>query len=82
MIDIAFELNGRKVDPKTMGAGLQRAMLSTIREALGERIGDVECEDHHCHPHILCKGPSVVELTLEVCGCCDRVIDTVETRLQ
>ena len=82
MINIAFELNGKKVDPNTMGAGLQRAMLSTIREALGERIGEVECADHHRQPHILCKGPSVVELTLEVCGCCDRIIDAVETKLQ
>jgi hypothetical protein len=24
----------------------------------------------------------VVELSLEVCGCCDQIIDAVETRLQ
>ncbi|WP_027716190.1 hypothetical protein [Desulfuromonas sp. TF] len=82
MIEISFELNGQKVDPKTMGGGLQKAMLTTIREALGERVGQVECEHHHRQPHILCKGPSVVELSMEVCGCCDQIIDAVETRLQ
>lgn len=82
MIDIDFELDGRKVEPSSMNGGLQKAMLATIREALAERVGDVECEHHHRHPRILCKGPSVVELSMEVCGCCDRIIDEVETRLQ
>lgn len=82
MIDVDFEVNGHRVEPREMEHGLQQAMLATIREALAEQVGDLECADHHHRPHILCRGPSVVELEMEVCGCCDQVIDAVENRLQ
>jgi len=82
MIDVQFEVAGRKISLDGMNPGLQRSMLATIREALGERVGDVECPHHHCAPHILCKGPSVVELSMEISGCCDHIIDKVESRLQ
>jgi len=81
MIDVLFEVAGRKINLDGMHPGLQRSMLATIREALGERVGDVECPHHHRTPRILCKGPSVVELSMQICGCCDHVIDQVESRL-
>ncbi len=82
MLDISFEVNGRQIHLETMNSGLQKSILSTIRDALGERVGDICCESHSRHPKIICQGPSVVELSLQVQGCCDRIIYQVESRLQ
>jgi len=81
MVEILFELNGTMVDPNLMNHGLQKSILTVVKEALGEQVGEVECAEHGTSPKILCRGPNVVEMSMEISACCDHVLDTVETRL-
>ncbi len=81
MLDISFEVAGRKVDLGSMNPGLPRSILGQIRDALDEQVGEITCTEHCCAPRIICSGPSVVELSMQLCGCCDQVLDDLEGRL-
>jgi len=81
MIEVCFEVDGHAVEPTCMKPGLQRSMLSVIRDALEEQVGEVTCCEHGDLPRILCKGPSVVEMSMEIQACCDNMHNAVEKRL-
>lgn len=81
MIEVRFEVDGQSVEPASMKPGLQRSMLSVIRDALEEQVGEVDCCPHGDHPRILCKGPSVVEMSMEIHACCDDMLHAVAQRL-
>ena len=81
MIDIKFEINGRKVDPRNIGDALEGAMLSAISEGLKKKVGSVCCPVHGQSPKLTGKGRSLDKLNFEVSGCCDKVIEDVKTKL-
>ena len=81
MIDISFEVAGRKVDPESMNPGLPRSILNQIRDALDEQVGEINCAEHRSAPRIVCSGPNVVELSMRLCGCCDGILNDLEKRL-
>lgn len=81
MIDISFELNGRKVSPNNLGNALEAAMLNSIKESISQSVGSIRCAEHGERAKIKAKGRSLDSLSLEVTGCCDALIDQVKKKL-
>jgi len=81
MIDISFELNGRKVTPNNIGNALESAMLNSIKDSVGKSVGSMRCSEHGERPKIKAKGRNIDSLTLEVTGCCDALIEQVKKRI-
>ncbi len=81
MIDISFEVNGRKVSPNNMGNAIEAAMLSSIKDSVSQSVGSIRCAEHGQKPKIKAKGRSIDSLSLEVTGCCDALIEQVKKKI-
>jgi hypothetical protein len=82
MVDISFEINGRKVSPSGVGDALEAAVLRSISDSIKKSVGSVRCPEHGKSPKIVCKGRSVSNLSFEVSGCCQKLMDTVRAKLR
>lgn len=81
MIDISFEINGKKVSPRNTGDALESAVLQSIKDSITKSVGLVRCPEHGSKPSIQAKGRSLDSLTFEVSGCCSKLIDEVKRKL-
>ncbi|MFQ5469994.1 MAG: hypothetical protein ACE5EH_06745 [Gammaproteobacteria bacterium] len=81
MIDISFEINGRKVSPRNVGDALESAMLQSVQDSISKAVGSARCPEHGQKPKIKAKGRSLDSVTLEVTGCCDALIEQVNKKL-
>ena len=82
MIDISFEINGRKVSPGSIGGALEKAILQGVSDSIKQSVGSVRCPEHGSAPKIVAKGRSVDNLSLHVSGCCQKLIDKVQAKLK
>ena len=82
MIEITFEINGRQVDPRNISDALEAAVLRSIQDSLIRKVGPVRCPEHGSMPKIVCRGRSLNELSFEVSGCCQKLIDAVTAKLR
>ncbi len=81
MVDISFEINGRKVHPNHVGDVLTKAILANVAEQIKKNVGSIRCPDHRKSPQIVCKGKSFENLSFEVSGCCETMINAVKRKL-
>lgn len=81
MIDISFEINGRRVDPRNMRDTLEAAMLTAVTNGIRQKLASCRCAEHGKPPTLKGKGRSLDTLNFEVSGCCDRLIADVKRRL-
>lgn len=81
MIDVVFEINGKRVNPNDLGNVLERAVLESAKKAIIERVGSVRCPQHGQAAKIIYKGHSLDKLSFEVEGCCEALIGTVKYKL-
>lgn len=81
MLEIHFEINGRRVDPRSLGETLEAAALESVRDAVTAKLGAVRCSVHGQSPSVLCHGRSLGTLSFTVSGCCQELIDQATKRL-
>jgi hypothetical protein len=81
MIDITFEINGRKVDPNRIGDALERALFTQVRTNLAKKIAAVRDPDTGERPRLTVRGHSLRDLTIEVSGS-ETLIEEVTRRLK
>ena len=82
MIDITFEINGRKVSPRNIGNTLESAMFQSVQDSIGKAVGSTRCPEHGQKPKIKVKGRNLDSLKFEVSGCCDSLIEAVKKKLK
>jgi hypothetical protein len=82
MIDISFEINGRKVSSKSFSDAFERAVLEGITSSIQHSVGTIRCAEHGSAPKVIGKGRNLNNLSFEVSGCCQQVIDRVRERLK
>lgn len=82
MIDISFEINGRKVNSGNIGDELEAAVLSDVVDSIKSDIGDITCPEHRQRPKITIKGRNIDNLSFDVSGCCDKLIEIVDLKLK
>jgi hypothetical protein len=82
MLDISFEINGKKVSPRNVGNALESALLHSVQESITKSVGSARCPAHGQKPKIKVKGRNLDSLSFEVSGCCDQLIETVRRKLK
>lgn len=73
MIDISFEINGRKVNPNQMGNALEQALLSSIKDEVTQKVRSIRDPKTGERPTIKVKGRSIDSLSFEISGSEDLV---------
>ena len=73
MIDISFEINGRKVNPNQMGNALEKALLSSIKDEVTQKVRSIRDPKTGERPKIKVKGRSIDSLSFEISGSEDLV---------
>ena len=68
MIDVSFEINGRKVRPGQIANELERAMLESVRDEIVRKVGNIRDPKTGERPKIKVKGRSLDKLSFEVTG--------------
>ncbi len=82
MIDISFEIGGKKVNPNNIGDALEKAILQSVVENITKKLSTVRCAEHGRQPQVKVKGHSTDKLSFEVKGCCQTLIDNSLKKLR
>ena len=82
MIDITFEIGGRRVSPDQIGDALRKVALEAVVEGIQKALGSVRCQEHDQSPTVKVKGSTMDDLSFEVGGCCQSLIDAVQEKLR
>ena len=82
MIDISFEINGRKLSPGNMGNALESAVLKAVQESIIKSVGSARCSEHGQRPKVKVKGRNLDSLSFEVSGCCDQLVEAGRKKLK
>lgn len=80
MIDISFEINGRRVDLRQMRNAIEGAVLQSVKEKITSKIGNIRYSKTGLSPRIKVKGSSINNLLSEVEGS-EEVIKLFRERL-
>lgn len=80
-IPFAFEIGGKPINPADITDPHEVAVLKNVVNSIIDRIEDMQCPLHKQPPRFVCRGDSVDDLSLEVLGCCDSLVDMVKERL-
>ena len=80
MIEITFEINGRKVNPNRIGDAFEAAALETVKKQIVERVGSIRDPRTGERPKIKVKGRDLNNLSFEVTGS-EELIQRVKEKL-
>ena len=76
MIELYFEIGGKKLYLHEIENEKEKEKLQQIADKLTEALNFVRCPQHGQLPKITVKGETIDDLYFEVKGCCSSLIDT------
>lgn len=86
MFEVSFKINGKEVRPgdvgKTFASAIEAEMYKRVQESVKRAVSGARCAVHGKEPSILVKGRSLSDLSFEVKGCCQDLIDQVTQKLK
>ena len=82
MFNISFEIDGRKTDPRNIADALEASVLKQVETSIRNSVGSLRCREHGQCPRILVKGHGIKNLSFEVSGCCEALINDVKTKFK
>lgn len=86
MFDVSFEINGKKVRPgdlgKTWTSAIEAEMYKQVQDSVKRAVGSARCSVHGKAPSVVVKGRDLKNLSFEVKGCCQNLIDQVTQKLK
>lgn len=82
MLNISFEIGGRKIDPKNIASVLEAAVLKQVESSIRSSVGSIRCREHGQQPRILVKGRGLKDLSFDVSGCCESLINDVKSKFK
>jgi len=68
MLDIQFEIGGRKLDPCFIGDSIEKAMLLYVARLMRKKFGAIRVTDSEEPPRVLITGKDVGHLRYELAG--------------
>jgi len=78
MLSISFEVDGRRVDPNSIVNALEASVLKQVESSIRNSVGSLQCRKHGQAPRIMVKGHGIKNLSFEVSGCCNALINDVK----
>jgi hypothetical protein len=82
MIDIKLTLNGKPFRPDDFQDAIEKAIYQKVVDHITSTVGDARCPEHGQQPSITVSGTSLEDLSINVSGCCQKLIDTVKDKLK
>lgn len=82
MVKIKFEINGREVKPEDFATSLEKALIKNIEEDIRKKLSSVKCPVHGEYPEVICRGHDLRNLSFEVKGCCQKLIEMVREKFK
>lgn len=80
MIEMKFEIDGKRVDPSNIADALERSMVKSIAEQLRTKLGSIRDPNTSEFPTIVVRGDSLDNMTITVEGS-DAVVALASARL-
>ena len=80
-IFFAYQIGSKDVDSSTIDNIEEAETLNQIVETIVDRAGELACPEHGGPPRSICTGPDIDHLALEMRGCCEEMVSTVQQRL-
>lgn len=74
MIEITWEIDGRRVPESQVGDALERSFYKQIAASMKSDLASVTCPEHGQHPQVVLEGKSGSELSFSIRGCCEKLI--------
>ncbi len=81
MLNVSFEINGRKVNPKNLSNVLEAAVLEELAVSIKKSVGAMRCPAHNQAPTVLIQGNSLKDLSIKVSGCCESLVEEARSRI-
>lgn len=81
MLNVSFEINGRKVNPKNLSNVLEAAVLEELAVSIKKSVGAMRCPAHKQVPTVLIQGNSLKDLSIKVSGCCESLVEEARSRI-
>ena len=81
MIEVSFEIGGRKVRPNQIKDALERAVFEQVRDNLVRQVGNARDPETGARPKLRVTGRSLDNLKIKVEGS-PALIEEVERRLR
>ena len=82
MLDVSFKINGRTVNPRSIGDEIEKAVLSEVEDSIKKSLRSVSCPTHHKQPKVIIKGRDFSNLSFEISGYCDELIQKATSKLK
>ncbi|MEN8250699.1 MAG: hypothetical protein ABFS32_17330 [Bacteroidota bacterium] len=82
MIDISFEVGGKKVSSNNLGGALEKAMFDEVSKGIKKTLSSVRCGEHGRYPKVEVKGRNIDNLSFQIDGCCQPLIDKATAKLK
>jgi len=77
-VAFAFEIDGKEIDPREVTDPEIKTKIEKIVESVSGKVGGLRCPSHDEAPRFVCSGPSFDDLSMEVYGCCDTLVNIVK----
>ena len=81
MIDVKFEIGGRRVDPSNMNDAIEAMLLQGIADEIHKKVSGIRNPDTGERPVVLVRGNDLGSLSMEVTGS-DELVRQVAERLE
>jgi hypothetical protein len=80
---IEYGIGGRRAGSLEQFTNELEKMVSTqFTDCIKKRVRNVICPEHGLHPTVKVKGRTSDKIEFEVNGCCQKLIDVVNTTLR
>lgn len=73
MVDISYEVDGRKVTEEEFADDLQAAMFEQAAEHVADVLRDCKCPTHGEHPSVTIQAAGDESFELKITGCCEEL---------
>jgi hypothetical protein len=82
VIDVSFEVGGRKVSAGHFGDAIEAAVFTQVKQTVTNALSGVRCEVHGKYPSVVVKGTDLHNLRFEISGCCEDLITKASQKLK
>ena len=82
MVDVSFEIKGKRIEPDNMTDVLDILFLKHVSEKIKASVASIHCTKHDEQPSILVKGQSLDNLNYEISGCCEDLIKKIKKKIK
>jgi len=82
MVDIYFEVDGKRVRPDQVGDAIEQAIIESAVDIIRDELRSTYCDEHEESPTVIFKGLEEGQMEFEVEACCQDLMDTVYAKLE